>query len=194
MITLRTGSETVGAMFGELPDYLERGLNVIFVGFNPSIYSAAAGHYYARPANQFWRCLNESGLLPEGVRLGPSEDWRLPEFGLGVTDVVKRPTRSCSDLRTSDYRSGAAELRRKLDRCAPKVVAFNGKGVFQAYTKFGGERAPNASPIRLGLQPMDAGGVRAFALPSTSPINARLRLEEKLAHFKALAEWVRRHA
>src|SRR5579862_9008034 len=94
-ISLKPGTEIAP----ELPDYLTPGLKVVFVGFNLSIYSAAAGHYYARPVNQFWSCLNQSGLLPDGVNLGPCDDSRLPIFGLGLTDVVKRPTRSCSDLR-----------------------------------------------------------------------------------------------
>ena len=178
----------------ELPDYLMAGLKVVFVGFNPSVYSAAAGHYYARPANQFWRCLNQSGLLPDGVDLGPCDDSRLPHFGVGLTDVVKRPTRSCSDLRASDYRSGVTALRAKLERCLPMVVAFNGKGVFEAYKRFGGLRGAPAEPTQLGLQKGDAAGFRAFVLPSTSPINARLRPEDKLVYFKGLADWVRRHA
>lgn len=184
-------SETTVA---ELPDYLVFGLKVVFVGFNPSVYSAAAGHYYARPANQFWRCLNGSGLLPDGVSLGPRDDLRLTVFGLGLTDVVKRPTRSCSDLRALDYRSGVRILRRKLEQCSPKIVAFNGKGVFEAYRRFGSSRRALEPPIELGLQQPDGAGVQAFVLPSTSPINARLRLEQKLVYFKRLADWVDRHA
>ena len=177
----------------ELPDYLTPGLKVVFIGFNPSVYSAAAGHYYARPANQFWACLNGSGLLPDGVELGPRDDSRLPLFGLGLTDVVKRPTRSCNDLRASDYAEGVTKLREKLERCMPKVAAFNGKGVFQAYRRFGGPRGVRANPIELGSQPRDSAWVQAFVLPSTSPINARLRPEDKLAYFKGLAELVNRN-
>ena len=187
-------SENGVAMLGELPDYLTPGLNVVFVGFNPSVYSAAAGHYYARPANQFWRCLNESGLLPAGVTLGACDDSSLPSFGLGLTDVVKRPTRSCSDLRASDYKSGVAVLRQKLERCSPKVVAFNGKGVFEAYNRFGAPPGLAGQSNKLGLQEGDSAGVQAFVLPSTSPINARLRPEDKLVYFKGLADWVSRHA
>jgi mismatch-specific thymine-DNA glycosylase len=178
----------------ELPDYLRPGLRVVIVGFNPSIYSATVGHYYARPTNQFWKCLNESGLLPQGVSLGPWDDSRLPLFGLGLTDVVKRPTRSCNDLRASDYESGVIKLREKLERHLPKVVAFNGKGVFQAYRRFAEPSKMTAEPVELGPQRRDSDGVRAFVLPSTSPINARLRPADKLVYFKRLADWVSRHA
>lgn len=189
-----SGASSTVQTLPELPDYLTRGLKVVFVGFNPSVYSAAAGHYYARPANQFWRCLNGSGLLPGGISLGPQDDWRLPEFGLGVTDVVKRPTRSCSDLRASDYKAGVKTLSGKLERCSPEAVAFNGKGVFEAFQRFRETRGLPMRPVSLGPQAPANGGTRMFVLPSTSPINARLSLGEKLAYFRRLAEWVHRDA
>ena len=33
---------------------LRAGLDVVFVGFNPSPLAAALGHYYANPRNRFW--------------------------------------------------------------------------------------------------------------------------------------------
>lgn len=48
-----------------LPDILVPDLDLVFVGINPSIYSALRGQYFARPSNMFWRCLNASGLVPE---------------------------------------------------------------------------------------------------------------------------------
>jgi hypothetical protein len=45
------------------------------------------GHYYANPGNLFWRVLAETGLTPQ--RLRPEDDWRMPEFGLGLTDLAK---------------------------------------------------------------------------------------------------------
>jgi TDG/mug DNA glycosylase family protein len=38
-----------------LPDLLRPGLRLVVVGINPSLYSVAVGHYYARPGNDFWR-------------------------------------------------------------------------------------------------------------------------------------------
>jgi TDG/mug DNA glycosylase family protein len=183
-----------GGRLTELPDYLATGLKVIFVGFNPSIYSARVGHYYARPANQFWSCLNESGLLPAAVRLGPQDDSRLPLYGLGLTDVVKPPTRSCSELTASDYESGVSKLREKLNRYTPKIVALNGKGIFEAYRRFGQPDNARVEPVQLGLRDRDSAGVQVFVLPSTSSINARLSLEQKAAWFKQLGEWVNRYA
>jgi len=62
-----------------LPDYLQPGLQVVFVGFNPGERSARLGHYYAGAGNLFWRALSESGLVPEA--LGFCDDWRIAQFG-----------------------------------------------------------------------------------------------------------------
>ena len=36
-----------------LPDHLREGLEILFVGLNPSEYSAEVGHYFANPRNRF---------------------------------------------------------------------------------------------------------------------------------------------
>ncbi|HEV2423708.1 MAG TPA: mismatch-specific DNA-glycosylase [Terriglobia bacterium] len=173
------GMEMGARCLRELPDYLRPGLRLVFVGFNPSEYSCRAGHYYASPGNPFWSFLYEAGLVPE--RLSPQDDYRLLEFGIGITDIVKRCSRSSSDLGGEDYRLGAPMLREKLERAAPKTVAFNGKGVWEKFT---------GRPSKLGPQQGAAGGARVFVLPSTSRRNARLTHEQKLDYFRTLADWV----
>jgi mismatch-specific thymine-DNA glycosylase len=167
----------------ELPDYLRPGLRVVFVGFNPGDRSSRVGHYYAGRGNQFWALLYESGLV--AVPLKPEDDHRLLEFGIGVTDLVKRWSKSSSDLGREDYRLGIPLLREKLEQVAPSLVAFNGKGVYQ---EFCGRRA------RLGPQPDPIGTARAFVLPSTSGRNGSLTRAQKLMYFRRLARWVRRYA
>jgi G:T/U-mismatch repair DNA glycosylase len=66
-----------------LPDYLTPGLRVVFCGTAVSTASAARGHYYAGPGNEFWPLLHEAGLTP--VLLTPDEDARVLEFALGLT-------------------------------------------------------------------------------------------------------------
>ncbi len=166
----------------ELPDYLRPGLDVVFVGFNPGDRSSRIGHYYAGRGNQFWNFLFESGLAPQ--RLRPEDDCRVLEFGLGLTDVVKRWSKSSNELRTADYREGIPLLRAKLKEAAPRAIAFNGK---VACEKFSG------GPVRLGLQPETFEGARVFVLPSTSGRNGSLTRARKLAYFRRLARWVKRH-
>ncbi|HVA01203.1 MAG TPA: mismatch-specific DNA-glycosylase [Terriglobia bacterium] len=165
-------------MYPDLPDYLRPGLRIVFVGFNPGERSAAIGHYYAGRGNQFWNFLYESGLIP--VRLGPEEDYRMLEFGFGMTDLVKRWSKSSSELNAEDYRSGVPRLKAKLLAAAPCTVAFNGKTAFE---RFQGSKA------ELGPQPHRLGNSGIFVLPSTSGRNGSLSRSQKLQYFCRLARW-----
>ncbi len=162
-----------------LPDYLRPGLKLVLVGFNPGDLSSQLGHYYAWPGNQFWRLLHESGLTPE--RLGPHSDHRLLEFGIGITDVVKRWSRSAGDLRHSDYQEGVPAFIEKIRRIVPTVVAFNGK---LAYEKVVGRAS------QLGLQAEMLAGTHVFVLPSSSGRNGSLTWEGKLAWYRQLREYI----
>jgi len=79
-----------------LPDYLRKGMKMILVGSNPGDRSARVGHYYAGRNNQFWPILYECGVIPEPI--GYEDDRRMLEFGIGMTDLVKRPTRAVDEL------------------------------------------------------------------------------------------------
>jgi len=162
-----------------LPDYLQPGLRLVIVGFNPSMRSAAVGHYYAGPGNLFWPLLFESGLIP--VPLTFAEDARILHFGIGLTDLVKRPTPSSAGLTPDEARAGVAQLQSKLLLHAPRVVCFNGKGVYAWYA----HRA-----VTLGLQPERIGTAQVFVVPSTSARNGHWRRAEKAAYFQELRRLV----
>ena len=166
-----------------LPDYLQPGLRLVFVGFNPSMRSAAVGHYYAGPGNLFWPLLYESGLLP--TPLTYAEDARILEFGIGLTDLVKRPTPSSADLSPGEARAGVSQLHTKLVTYAPRVVCFNGKGVYAWYTNRTVDVGPQNDPI---------GAARVFVIPSTSARNGRWQRREKAAYFLTLRQFVDRCA
>ncbi len=168
-------------MLRQLPDYLRPGLKLVFVGFNPGERSARIGHYYAGRGNQFWNFLYESGLVP--VKLLPEDDHRVLEFGLGLTDVVKRWSKSSNALRSADYREGAPRLMAKLEQAVPRVVAFNGKVAFERFS---------GRPAKLGLQAETLAGAKVFVLPSTSGRNGSLTRAAKLRHFRELARWVKK--
>jgi TDG/mug DNA glycosylase family protein len=164
-----------------LPDYIRPNLDLIIVGTNPGEYSAMRGHYYARAGNNFWPLLHESGLVP--VRLMPDDDARINDYGIGLTDLVKRPTVSVSDLTRDEMRAAVAPLRRKLLRAAPRVVAFNGKAQYEV---FAGRRN-----VTFGVQPERIGGAVVFVMPSTSRRTTAYQRDDKLAFFRQLAALVR---
>src|SRR3954451_18965091 len=104
-----SGSEPAG-----IRDVLGPGLTILLVGFNPGLRSGATGHHYAGPGNQFWRLLAEAGLTPPLLR--PVEGRLLPEFGLGLTNLVARPTASAADLAPGELRAGVPRLRELVGR------------------------------------------------------------------------------
>ena len=105
-----------------LPDLLEPGLRLVFVGLNPSEYSAREGYYFANPRNRFWPAFNRSSLLPGalGRECTPADAALLLEYGIGFTDVVKRPTPQGSGLKAADYPPvGSLAARQALGVPAP---------------------------------------------------------------------------
>lgn len=159
-----------------LPDYLRKGMKLIIVGANPGDRSARVGHYYAGRGNQFWPILHGSGVVPEPLEY--DDDRRLLEFGIGLTDLVKRPTRGVDEIERQEFAEGRVLLARKLEEFQPRVVAFNGKTV---YEKFAGR------PCKLGLQKEKLYGAQVFVLPSTSGQCTGTELGVKTRYFKKLA-------
>lgn len=150
-----------------LPDVLAMGLDLVFVGINPSLYSAARGQYFARPSNAFWRCLHAAGLVP--IPLGPADTPRLLAFGIGLTDLVKRPTRSAAEVCPEEFATERAALRAKLLTSAPRAVCFVGR---LAYERFSSRRL-----VAYGRQPEGLGNSVLFVMPSTSGRANRLQAE-----------------
>jgi TDG/mug DNA glycosylase family protein len=160
-----------------VPDVARPGLRVLFVGINPGIQTARARRHFANPRNAFWDALHGSGLTPR--RIGPSEQERLLDLGMGVTNAATRATPGSADVTKEDVLRGRGRLRSVVETLRPAWLAFVGK---EAYRMAAGEAAPGhgeAAPF---------AGARTFVLPSTSPRNAHLTPAEKLAWFQALRE------
>ena len=167
-------------------------MRVLLVGINPGIRSAELGHHFAGYSNRFWKLLHESGLVPEPV--GTEDDARLPEWGLGITNLIARPTPGIDTLRREEYAAGARLLRRKVRRWRPRMVAFVGVSLYRAiFTQAPAETGPRErkkmpAPMVLGLRPETFEGARVFVLPNPSGRNANFTYVEMLAAFRALAE------
>src|ERR1019366_3196355 len=116
-----------------LPDYLRTGMKLVIIGPHSSDRSARVGHYYAGRGNEFWPLLYESGILPE--LLEHRDDKRMIEFGIGLTDLVKRPTRGAEELRREEFAEGRILLAQKLAEYAPQVIAFNGKSAYENFAQ-----------------------------------------------------------
>ncbi len=169
-----------------LPDYLRPGLEIVFVGINPGAYSAQVGHYFATARNRFWSALNQSGLVEAGRELGPEDDARMNDYGIGFTDVVKRPSNSASNLRVEDFRRWVPVLREKLLRYAPRLVCFHGLTGYRGYLLHAEGVKPH---LQLGPQERPIGGSRVFVVPNPSPANAAFSLETLVHWYRRLGEY-----
>jgi TDG/mug DNA glycosylase family protein len=138
-----------------LRDVLEPGLRVVFCGTAAGTASARARAYYAGPGNAFWKTLYAIGLTP--VQLAPAEFARLPEYGIGLTDI-------CKVLYGSDEEVGTVAfdvdgLQARIAAVEPATLAFNGKNA---------ARGALERDVGYGLQPERIGGAEVWVLPSTS--------------------------
>ena len=141
-----------------LPDYLEKGLDVVFVGAAPSVRAAETGHYYAGATNRFWLLLYQSGFTPR--QLLAEEDITILEYGIGLTAVFPNKISTANHLLPTPTKEIREELLQKLKDCDPKFVCFNGKDVFQM--------AIGAICTDWGEQETKIGNSRVFVLHSSS--------------------------
>jgi TDG/mug DNA glycosylase family protein len=162
-------------------DLLNHDLDVIFIGFNPSLYSAEVMHHYASKSNRFWRILSHAGITDR--LYSPNEDFKLLEKGFGFTNIVDRPTKSAAEITAEEYREGKKVLLNKLMFYQPKIACFVGKGVYLSYS--GKQKAD------WGLQPDSvAPGVMEFTAPSSSGL-VRMKQDEIVAIYRGLANLIK---
>lgn len=114
-----------------LPDHIRPGLLVLFVGINPGLRSAAIGRHFAGHSNRFWKLLFESQLVSEPLTC--QDDWRLPDWGLGLTNIVQRPSAGIDVLKPSEYAAGRKRLAARVQRYQPHVVALLGSRSIAGY-------------------------------------------------------------
>jgi TDG/mug DNA glycosylase family protein len=163
-----TKEEVAAAVGKRLPDVIADDLRVLFVGINPSLYSAAIGHHFARPGNRFWPALYKSGFTPE--QIDPHDDRQMLEHGLGLTNIAWRATARADQLDPQELVSGARTLVKKVRRRRPQWVAMVGVTAYRE--AFGRPKA------KMGPQDGGLGGAGLWVLPNPSGLNAHYQLDD----------------
>ena len=158
------------------------GLDILFVGINPGLYTAAIGRHFGRPGNRFWPSLWKSGLIP--APFTPYDSHRLPEAKLGITNLVRRATAAEAELEPAEYALGAARLRRKLLRFRPRIAAFLGLGLYRK--AFGAPRAG------VGIQRERIGRTVLWVFPNPSGLNARFQVKDYARLFREMKRFLGR--
>ncbi|MDO8672990.1 MAG: mismatch-specific DNA-glycosylase, partial [Dehalococcoidia bacterium] len=176
------GDDSSMIAYSTLPDYLETGLKLVFVGINPGLYSVARGHYFARPTNRFWPAFSRS-RLSEPIRtalgrqiLRPEDDSLLPGFGIGFTDTVKRPTRNAAALAPADFQEWTPILLDHLRTFRPGVACFHGLTAYRHFARYA--LSLEETEFALGPQAQRIKSTRLFVVPNPSPANAHFRHDE----------------
>ncbi len=116
-VRARTLADTVGA-----------GMRILVCGVNPAIYSADVGVGYGRPGNRFWPAALEAGLVTRDR--DPLD--ALVSHGMGMTDFVKRATRTAAEVTTAEYRHGFGRVERLVRWLEPGAVCFVGLSGWRA--------------------------------------------------------------
>jgi TDG/mug DNA glycosylase family protein len=108
----------------------------------------------------------------------------LAEFGIGLTNLCPRTTRTAAELRPDEIDRGRGVLTRKIRRWKPAVVAFVGVSLYQTSFRLQKSGGPGEKPERIGDS-------RVFVVPNPSGLNASFPgFADKLVWFTALREFV----
>ena len=176
-----TKEQVAAAANRTVPDLIAPRLRVLFCGINPSLYSAAVGHHFARPGNRFWRTLHLAGFTDR--LLSPDEGSELLARGLGITNVVERATVAAAEVSADEFIAGGRRLEAKVKRFKPRSVAVLGIGAYRA--------AFNRPHAVLGRQHEPLGGAMLWVLPNPSGLNAHYRVADLAELFKELKRALR---
>jgi double-stranded uracil-DNA glycosylase len=156
------------------------GLQVLFCGINPGLYTAAVGHHFARPGNRFWPALFAGGFTDRVV--SPFAERELLALGYGITNVVMRATATADQLSREELRAGGESLRKKLKRYQPAFLAVLGLGAYRAAFE-----RPQAI---IGRQKEKFGNTNIWVLPNPSGLNAHYQAKDLARLFNELREAV----
>src|SRR5690606_7186889 len=106
----------------------------------------------------------------------------LLELGYGLTNIVPRPTKAAAEITKEEYKEGAEQLKRKIERYRPKTVCFVGKGV---YLQFSGKKSTHWGKQQEPVIP----GIIEFVAPSSSGL-VRMKQAEIVEIYEGLHQLI----
>jgi TDG/mug DNA glycosylase family protein len=159
----------IDAAYGKtVPDIIAADLQVLFCGINPSLYSAAVQHHFARPGNRFWPTLYAAGFTDR--LLSPHEEQELLNWGYGITNICDRATATADQLSPDELVASSEQLAWKIQQYRPKCLAILGVTAYRIAFK-----QPKA---KIGRQCDRFHGSVLWILPNPSGLNAHYQLHD----------------
>lgn len=172
-----TKAEIYAAYNQTLPDVIAPNIDILFCGINPSLYSAAVGHHFARPGNRFWKTLHAAGFTDR--LLSPFEDQTLLERGYGLTNLAARATARADELDPQELLIGHEQLAAKIEQYQPRFLAVLGISAYRT--------AFNEPKATMGRQNKMIADTIVWVLPNPSGLNAHYQLEGLKRVYQELA-------
>ena len=165
-----------------VPDLLPDPLRLLFVGINPSLWSAATAAHFGRPGNRFYPALHRAGitdrLIDASAGLTDADHAHLVARGIGISNLVTRATARADELTREELAAAPARLAALVAAHRPDVVAVLGvtayRQAFGARTSTPGEQEPPWP------------GTRLFVAPNPSGLNAHATLGSLAAEYRAI--------
>lgn len=171
-----TREQLLAATEKTVRDIIAPNLRVLFCGINPGLYTAAVGHHFARPGNRFWPALHAGGFTDRV--LSPFDERELLKSSYGITNVVMRTTATADQLTREEIIAGGEQLRVKVLRYKPRVLAVLGMGAYRM--------AFNQPKATIGRQAANIGDTILWVLPNPSGLNANYQAADLARLFREL--------
>lgn len=152
-----------------VPDLMPAHPELVFVGINPGLWTAATGVHFARPGNRFYPALVAAGIIPRLPRIDdagmPEADRRMfLDAGIGISNIVHRATARADELAREELRDGAQRLTTDAARWHPRVVAVVGLTAYrQGFAR---------SKAVAGRQDEQLADAELWVVPNPSGLNA----------------------
>lgn len=165
-------------------DLLPDPLRLLFVGINPSLWTAATGAHFARPGNRFHPALHRAGLTDrlidasDGYR--PEDLAELTGRGIGISNLVPRATARADELTRDELAAAPARLDALVAERRPAVAAVLGVTAYRQ--AFGRPKA------RLGEQDSPWPGTRLFVASNPSGLNAHATVDSLAQEYRRIGE------
>ena len=155
-----------------IPPLYDEKSRVLILGSFPSVKSRESMFFYGHPRNRFWQVI--AAILGKEVptRVEKKRELLLSS-GIAVWDVIG----SCEIVGSADSSIKNAvpnDIREILEAADVRAIFVNGKTAEKYYNKY----------IK------DTVGRSAVALPSTSPANAAISLDELIAEWGVIREFL----
>lgn len=164
----------------EVPDLIGARVDLLFVGINPGLWTAATGTHFAHPGNRFYPALLRGGVIDREIDRGngmtDADRAHLIDRGIGITNVVRRATARASELTSAELRAGGERLRDLVRDRAPTVVAIAGVTAYR--TAFGQPKA------QVGRQDEPFEGAQLWIVPNPSGLNAHETIDTLAAAYR----------